>query len=146
MEFQAEIIPEDERLISLFAHLSFFFGSLIIPLIFWLVYREKSKFITFNSVQALIFHIVYIGMNFILIGCLAVIMGLAGLLNKSGGIPSTPNIIPLILIIIVSLIIIGFIGFCIFYSIYMAVLSYKGKTKMYPVIGNIVYKKIYGLS
>jgi uncharacterized membrane protein len=41
---------------------------------------------------------------------------------------------------ILMLIIFGVIG----YSIYMAIKSYKGEYVKYPVIGNMVYKRVYG--
>jgi uncharacterized membrane protein len=34
----------------------------------------------------------------------------------------------------------------VIYSIYMAVKSYGGNLNKYPIIGNMVYKKVYGNS
>ncbi len=93
--------------------------------------------------QALIFHICYVAVNIVLVIGLAAAMGISGMFEKQVGKPVTPDLYQIILMVIASIIILGFIGSCIGYAIYMAVVSYKGKTKKYPVIGNIVYNKIY---
>ena len=111
MESEPPNLTDTDKLIALFAHLSLFFGSLIIPLIFWLVYKEKSKFITFHSMQALIFHICYVVLNVILVIGLAVVIGIAGMYEKQGGKPVTPDLFQIILMVVASIIILGFIAY-----------------------------------
>src|ERR1051325_11810049 len=53
-------LKSDEKLIALFCHLSLFLGGIVLPIIFWAINREKSKFVTFHSLQAIFFHLTYI--------------------------------------------------------------------------------------
>src|SRR5437870_8935006 len=59
-ELPPEQLKSDEKLVALFCHLSLFLGGIVLPIIFWAVNREKSKFVTFHSLQAIFFHISYI--------------------------------------------------------------------------------------
>jgi uncharacterized Tic20 family protein len=134
----------EDRMLAMFSHLSIFFGSLIVPLIFWIMYKDKSKFVSFHALQSLFFHIVYtVLMVGVVIVC-AVIGMLAGLIQKSGGAPPTPDALQIIVILALGLFVFGYIFGSIGYAIYLAINSYKGGMKKYPIIGSIVYKKVYG--
>jgi uncharacterized Tic20 family protein len=56
-------IKSEERMLGLFAHLSHFLGGIVIPIIFWATNKDKSKFVTFHSLQALWFHITFFILN-----------------------------------------------------------------------------------
>src|SRR5438132_1489086 len=53
-------VPKSMRMLGLFSHLSLFLGGILVPIIFWATNKDKSKFVTFHSLQALWFHIAYI--------------------------------------------------------------------------------------
>ncbi len=142
-------IQGDERMLALFSHLSLFLGGILLPIIFWATNKDKSKFVTFHALQALWFHIAYIALLIVYIFGFVIIMligglGLGALSGATGG--GEMPVFMIILIIafygLLFVIIFGAIG----YSVYMAIKSYKGELVKYPVIGNMVYKKVYGLS
>ena len=54
-----------------------------------------------------------------------------------------PAIFVVLMIIFYFLLFVVIFGFII-YGIYMGVKAYQGELRRYPVIGNIVYKKVYG--
>jgi uncharacterized Tic20 family protein len=136
-------ITDTDKLMAMFAHLSIFFGSLWIPLIFWAIYREKSKFVSFHSLQALFFHIAYIVVMVVLVMFVAIVGMLAGLFKKSGGAPVTPDALQIIVILALGVVVLGFIFGSIAYAVYLALNAYKGGMKKYPIVGNMVYKKLY---
>ena len=72
---QPAVSPADARMWSLFAHLGGTFLSFIVPLVIYLVYKDRDPFIRGHSAQALNFHItlfiiyvVSIPLMFIIIG------------------------------------------------------------------------------
>ena len=142
--FNDVVLNKGEKLCGLFSHFSIFFGGLIVPLIFWVVNREKSKFVSFHSLQALFFHIGYFLYIFIQV-FMFLILGFYENYIKfqihdltNAGIAT------------ISLMFAGFYAICLLitlsfwsYSIYMGLQSYKGKIKKYPIIGNIIFKKVF---
>jgi uncharacterized Tic20 family protein len=138
-------IKPDEKLLGLFAHLSLFIGGIFIPIIFWATQKDKSKFVTFHSLQALWFHIAYI----VIIICVVFVLVAGGIvfgvitaatLGKHGGGS------PFFAILVVAFY--AFLFLSIFaamaYSIFMGIKAYHGGFNKYPIIGNIIYKKVYG--
>jgi len=68
MEEEKTSIPSnEERLISLLSHLSIFFGGLIVPIVLWAIYKEKSRFVRFQSLQTIFFHLSYTAFIIIII-------------------------------------------------------------------------------
>ncbi len=138
--------PEsDERLLALFSHLSIFFGGLVIPLIFWIINKDKSRFVRFHALQALFFQLAYIAiiivfvliMVFVAIGMGAISAGTFAA-GKDGSF----------FIIAVMIMFYGLIFLSMFvffgYGIYVGIKSYKGELRRYPVIGKIIYERVYG--
>jgi len=148
MEQQAEqsLPSQDERMLAMFAHLSMFFGSLIIPLIFWAINKDKSRFVSFHSLQALFFHLAYTVVLVFLVIFVAVIGVLAGLIVPGESGPPHIGALQIIVILALGVIVIGFIFVSIALAVINAVAAYKGGMKKYPIIGNMVYKKVYGVS
>jgi hypothetical protein len=138
-------VNNDEKMFALFAHLSILLGGIVIPIVFWLTNKEKSKFVTYHSLQALWFHIALI--IFAVILALLIISLSFGFIFTLPAISykgSQPPFILIILIIVIyGLIYLTLISFII-YGIYAAVKSYEGKLVRYPVIGKIIYRKVYG--
>ena len=138
--------PEsDEKILALFSHLSIFLGGIVLPIIFWAVNKDKSRFVRFHALQAIFFHIAYIA----IVVAVVIIMALVGIglgvlsagTFAAGKDGSFIFIIAMVLfygLIFISIFI--FIG----YGIYVGVRSYKGELSRYPVIGKIVYDKVYG--
>src|SRR5450631_636957 len=54
---QPPVSPADARMWSLFAHLGGMFLSFMVPLVIYLVYKDRDPFIRGHSAQALNFHI-----------------------------------------------------------------------------------------
>lgn len=146
MDQQSENITQEERLYGLFVHLSMFFGSLVIPFVFWVINKDKSKFVTFHSLQALFFHIAYtIVIVFLVIFVAAA--GLAvGLIVPGYEGPPKMDAMKIIVLVAIAIVVIGFIGTSVIISLINAFSAYKGGMKKYPIIGNMVYKRVYGLN
>ncbi len=143
---QIEEPGQNEKMLAMFSHLSFFFGSLILPLIFWAVNGGKSKFVSFHSLQSLFFHLLYTSVIVAIVIFAAVIGILTGFMKTGMHHNSTPDPFHLIVMIAFGLFI-GLIALgCMILAIVNAISSYKGGMKKYPIIGNIVYKKVYGLN
>lgn len=147
METETVQATNEEKLISLFCHLSIFLGGIVLPIIFWALNKEKSRYITFHSLQAIFYHIAYIAiiilLVFILIGggvAFGLLTGMAKVMDKGGTMPVYFTILVLAFYFLLFVIIFGFIA----YAIYVGVKAYQGRLKRYPLIGNIVYKKVYG--
>lgn len=140
-----ETVSPEDKMIAMFSHLSIFFGSLILPLVLWLLYKDKSKFITFHALQSLFFHIAYTVVMIFVVIVVSVIGVLTGLITKSGS-PPTPGAFQIIIIIALGVFVLGYVFGSIGYAVFLAVDAYKGGVKKYPVIGNIIYKKVYGSS
>ncbi len=135
----------DEKILALFSHLSIFLGGIVLPIIFWAINKDKSRFVRFHALQAIFFHIAYVVILVaVIIIMVAVGIGL-GVLSAgtfaAGGDGS-------LFLIIAMIIFYGFIFLSIFvfmgYGIYVGVKSYKGELSRYPVIGKIIYDKVYG--
>lgn len=143
---QIEEPGQNEKMLAMFSHLSFFFGSLILPLIFWAVNGGKSKFVSFHSLQALFFHLLYTAVIIVVVGFGVIVGFLTGFMKAGIHHNSSPDPFHLILLIAFGLFI-GLIALgCMILAIVNAISSYKGGMKKYPIIGNIVYKKVYGLN
>lgn len=153
MDYQdqnATTIPtSEEKMLGLLAHLSIFFGGIILPIILWATQKDKSKFVRFHSLQAIFFHIAYVGLIVIFVMLVAVIMVISGVglgmfnegnMNSSSGLPVVMIIMMVAMYGGIFLIVFGGIG----YAIYVAIKTYKGALIRIPVIGNIIYKKVYG--
>ncbi|MBI5402166.1 MAG: DUF4870 domain-containing protein [Ignavibacteriae bacterium] len=146
MENNEEIITKDDKLLSLLCHLSMIMGGILVPVIIWAIKKEQSKFVRFHSLQAIFYHIAYsvIAGFFIAVFMIAYFSTLgiyyAPRPSYHTG-PSTAMIILLVVfILLLFLIIFGAIG----YAVYLAIKSNKGEKIKIPVIGKIIFEKVYG--
>jgi uncharacterized Tic20 family protein len=147
METETVQSTSEERLLGLFSHLSIFLGGIVLPIIFWALNKEKSKFVTYHSLQAIFFHMAYIAiiimLVFILVGGgigIGLLTAGAKVLDNNSTMPA---IFVVLIVIFYFLLFVVMFGFII-YGIYMGVKAYQGELRRYPVIGNIVYRKVYG--
>ena len=146
---QQENLTSEERLMAMLSHLSLLFGGIVLPIIFWATQKDKSRFIRYHALQSIFFQIAYIVILVILIvalSLLAIFFGVGlGILTATAS--SDPDAFPLLLVLFIILfyaaVIISAFGL-MGYSIYLAVKSYQGSYIKVPIIGNIIYKKVYG--
>ncbi|MFC2092333.1 DUF4870 domain-containing protein [Bacteroidota bacterium] len=144
MEAEKTSVPSnEERLISLLSHLSIFFGGMIVPIVLWAIYKEKSKYVRFQSLQTIFFHLAYTAFIIVIIIFVVVIGIIAGVITQDNMVKNEPPylfVIPMFLlygVIILSAIAV------MAYSTYMAVKAYQGEIKKYLIVGNIIYNKVY---
>lgn len=142
-ESQTFNITNEEKLFGLFSHLSIFFGGIIIPIIFWAINKDKSKFVAFHSLQALFFHLLY-AVVIIVVVLVMVIAGLVlGFFSAAQHSAAGAPFFVLGIILFYAVLFITIIG-VIAYSVYMGIQAYHGELKKYPIVGSIVYRKVYG--
>lgn len=138
----------DEKLLAMLAHLSIFLGGIILPIILWATQKDKSKYVTFNSLQAIFYHLAYLLIIVVFVLFMVFVMLIAGVgfagFGHTGGHDGSMPVSMIITMIIMYGGIFVFMFTGIGYAIYLAVKSYKGEVIMIPVIGKIVYKKVYG--
>ena len=139
-------ITSDEKTLALFSHLSLFLGGIVLPIIFWATNKDKSKFVTFHALQSVWFHVAYIFM--IVIVAIFTAIGGFGIAALMGGMSSKGHTSSSPIFVIVMIFVYGFIFLIVFagiaYAIYMGVKAHKGELKKYPIIGKIIYNKVYG--
>lgn len=145
---QNENLTSDERLMAMLSHLSILFGGIILPIILWAVQKDKSKFVRYHALQAIFFHIAYIAILVIVIILLAIVMivfgiGLGALTSNSKSDPGAfPVVVLLLVFVFYGAIFISVFG-AMAYEIYLAIKSYNGAYTKIPIIGNIIYRKVY---
>lgn len=146
---QKEELTSDEKLMAMLSHLSILFGGIILPIILWATQKDKSKFVKYHSLQAIFFHIAYVAILVVVIVALilvALISG-AGFGALSKGHHSNDAALSVMMIILI-IVFYGAIFASIFgamaYEIYLAIKSYHGSYIKIPIIGKIIYKKVYG--
>jgi len=141
-----EIITSDDKLLAFLSHLSMILGGILVPIIIWAVKKDKSKFVRFHALQAIFYHITYSVITgffiavFLMIYFSALGIYYAPVNNYHKGPSPAMIIILIIFILITALLILGAIG----YGIYIAIKANKGEKIKIPVIGKIIYEKVYG--
>jgi uncharacterized Tic20 family protein len=68
-----EAPTEDERTMAMLAHLLMAFTGFIGPLVIFCV-KQNSRFVRFHSLQALLWHAVYLGVIFVFMALFIVVM------------------------------------------------------------------------
>lgn len=138
-------LTSEEKLLALFSHLSIFMGGIALPIIFWAINRDKSKYVSFHALQALFFHIAYI---FILVIVIIFMvfggMGVGMLASIGSHAHNSPPVFFVFFIFILYGFMFIYIFGCMAYAIYIGIKAYNGEFKKYPIIGNIVYRNVYG--
>lgn len=142
IESNPQATTSDERLFSLLSHLSFFFGGLFVSLIIYFTQKDKSKFVAFNSLEAIFFQLSYL---IIVLPCSFLFGICLGIIDAAKG-SAGRDLSGIMIIIFWVLLFIVFAALMFFgiYSVFVAIKAYKGEIKKYPIIGNIAYRKVYG--
>jgi len=126
----AEAISSEERTMALLAHLSIFLNLITgflgagAALLIYLLYKDKSRYVAYQSLQALFFQLIFFFGGSLLVGFFWLVTGLLSLV-----------LVGLVLIpfaLILSLLPIG----CLVYGIYAAVEAYHGKDFKYWLVGD----------
>ncbi len=142
-------VSSDNRLLAMLCHLSFFLGGIILPVIIWAVQKDKSKFVRFHSLQAIFFQITIAAIVILAVIFLLIVLLLAGLgtdcaftSHGFGDGDKLPAFVIVIMIIVYGgMFLFGIAAMA--YSIYLAVKTYQGNLIKIPVIGNIIYKRVF---
>lgn len=135
----------NEKILALFSHLSIFLGGIVLPIIFWATNKDKSRFVKFHALQAIYFHISYIAV-IIAVVIIMVLIGISMGILSAGTFAAGKD--GSFFIIIAMIVLYGLIFASVFafigYGIYVGVKSYKGELRRYPIIGKLIYEKVYG--
>lgn len=121
-----DAISSDERLWAMLAHLSGLLGGVIaigqylVPLIIFLVYRERSRFVAYHAMQQLLFQL------FLLAVCIALAIAgvVMGVITCGFGLVL---VIPLLLALAI---------YALVYIIWAAIEAYNGKWFRIPLVGD----------
>ncbi len=135
---QPLLSKSEENTLAMFAHLSILlnlvtgFLGIIPPLIIYFAYKDRSRYVAYQSLQAIVFQLVYFFGAAILAGIVAIV--------------STPlvlvciGIFGLLLALLIALIPIG----ALIYGIVAAVETYHGRDFQYWSVGQWVRKTYEG--
>jgi len=149
VERKTGTFTNEEKLFALLSHLSIFIGGIILPIILWATQKDKSKFVAFHSLQAIFYQLSYFVFFIIFIFIFAFLYIFLGLGAGMLFIGQSPDFAPVIsiFIIIASIIFYASIFIVMFgfmaYAIYVGIKAHQGELRKYPLIGDIIYKKVY---
>lgn len=144
-----ENLTSEEKLMAMLSHLSIVFGGIVLPIIFWATQKEKSKYITFHALQAIFFQLTYIVIVVFVVCILvfvSIFLGLGLGVMTAGTTSDSPGFAAIFIVFIIAAyaLILLSVAAAIGYGVYLAIRSYNGAYVKVPIIGKIVYKKVYG--
>ena len=124
------------------AHLSIFFGALIVPLILWLVNRGKAAYAAQQSKQAFFFHLVVWVIDLVVIipGMVIYFTSFFSFVETMPTYPTPPPAFPVAafsVIIIMDLIVFAVQIVAIVFGVMGAVKAFQGQPFHYPLLGRI---------
>lgn len=123
----------NETVMAGIAHLSIFFGALIVPLILWLVSRDKSPYAAQQSKQAFFFHIAVVVTELVIVvGGFALFFGVLSTIYTSN--TNALSAVFAVLIIIWYLVIFGIQITAVVFGIIGAVRAFQGQPFHYPLM------------
>ena len=136
-------ISFEEKIKSLLSHLSILIPNIGImaPILIWVTQKDNSKFVRFNSLQAIFFQLIStaIMMLFIFVGIILMLVSVPVVIANPNAEPGALFFVSMIFFFLYFPIWFIFI----IYAIVGAVLSYQGKIFRYILIGKIIENKIY---
>lgn len=141
-----ETHKQDERILAALAHGAILIPiyGIIIPAIIWITQKEKSRYVSFQSLQALVFHLTLLFLY--VIGMLCYFLSFIGMFggmflaesSSSEWMSVLPSVFPFAVLG-------GFACVGLFFVIYGAVgaiLSLVGKDFRYVLIGNFIDSRL----
>jgi len=141
-----EIITSDEKTLSLFCHLSMILGGILVPIIIWAIQKDKSKFVRFHALQSIFYHLAYsVIIGFFVAFFMIIFFGslgfhTSGYYRHSDGLPEYMIIISILFGAVIMIFVLAGIS----YGIYLAVKSFQGEKVRVPILGKIIYERVYG--
>ncbi len=140
------ISTQDERVMAALAHVSAILPMMgvIAPIVVWLTQREKSRFVAFQALQAIVFQLLMILIYFIGFGCymgtfFSLFAGAAlSTGNNSGHAPLNAGFF-LPFVVMGGMFLAEFI--MIIYGLIGAILTFQGKNFRYALIGDWVARR-----
>jgi uncharacterized Tic20 family protein len=129
-------IPDSERILAGFCHLSVFFAPLILPFVVWLADRNSSPYASHQGKQAFFFHLlvsavgVFVALPIFLIFVLGFAGAAASKRPRLTALPILGFTCGWLLLIALVLVEIGF-------GIYGAIQAFQGRPFHYPLLGGI---------
>lgn len=130
----------NETILAGLAHLSIFFGGLIVPLVIWLVTRDSAPYASRQGKQAFFFHLGLVIISFLVFGIwFALFIGFFGLAAANADSSSGAGfagasfagaflIWGVYAVVYIGAIVLGVIG---------AVNAFQGKPFHYPLLGGL---------
>ena len=146
MTTEQNLIPsQNDKIMAALGHISVLLPliGLIAPIIIWITQKEKSKYVSFQALQAVAYQLVMILAYFVAMGCYMISFFATFLTIPFAGDGSSPASGPIgMLGFIIPFLVFGLIfiggGLFILYGIIGAVLTIQGKNFRYFIIGDRV--------
>jgi uncharacterized Tic20 family protein len=141
------LIPtQDERVMAALAQISVLvpFLGVIAPIVIWVTQKDKSRYVEFQSLQAIAFQLTMILAWFIGMGCyMCSFFSMFLAIPLASSIESSPSVSPLFgVTMFTPFIVFGLIFFggflFILYGIVAAVMTFQGRPFRYAIIGRRV--------
>jgi uncharacterized Tic20 family protein len=130
---------QDERTIAALAHISVLLPlvGVIAPIIIWVTQKERSRFVAFQSLQAIAYQLVMVLVWFLGIGCYIGSFFLTFVPFMVVGGPASSNSPPLFFFIPFAIFfaMLALMGLMVIYGIVAAVLTFQGNDFRYLLIG-----------
>jgi uncharacterized Tic20 family protein len=138
---------QNDKIMAALAHISVLLPliGLLAPIVIWVTQKEKSKYVAFQSLQAIAYQLVMIFAYFIAMGCYMLSFFTTFFsIPFMGGNPD-PSAGPFLMAgFLIPFLVFGFIfiggGLFILYGIIAAVFTIQGKDFKYILIGNQIEK------
>ena len=128
-----EAPTEDERTMAMLAHLLMAFTGFIGPLVIFCV-KQNSRFVRFHSLQALIWHAIYLGLSFVFMAVFFAVM-ITSLIHHP---PEPHSQAPPVFFYFFPFVWVGFMGgwvVNVILGVVYAIRANRGEWATYPVYG-----------
>lgn len=132
---------QDERLMAALCHGSLILGwaGLVVSVIMWITQKDKSRYVTVQALQALLFQLVRLAVTMVGLGCYMVAIFSTIFTTTASDAPRYGGPPPGFFVPFAFLCVIGLVGMLFFaYAVYAVVMTIQGKEFYYLVIGDWV--------
>ncbi len=149
-DIEMPVPSQDERIMAALSHVSALLPmmGIIAPIVIWVTQREKSKYVAFQSLQALAYQLVMILAWFIGMGCyMFSFFGTFITIPFSAPSPDSQTVSPIFgLLFMVPFLVFGsiFVGgfLMVAYGFFAAIRTLQGRPFRYAIVGNRVARFI----
>lgn len=146
MTTEQKLFPnQNDKIMAALGHISVLLPliGLIAPIIIWTTQKEKSRYVSFQALQAIVYQLIMMFTYFVAMGCYMVSFFATFLTIPFTGNGSNPSAGPIALLgFLIPFLIFGLIfiggGLFILYGIIGAVFTIQGKDFRYFIIGDRV--------